>query len=263
MAEEMNYTTGVVYPINLPFIEPDPNQPRKHFDEDSMAELVSSIQKVGVLSPILVRMVSETRFIIVAGERRYQAALAAGMTGIPAMIVEGDPLEISIIENLQRESLTAIEEAEALANLKSTKGYQLNELAKVLGKSEPTLCQLLSLNKLPDSIKDDCRKDPKASRGILAEIAKQKSPEKMADLYRRYKSSGLTRGEIRAATVKTKKKEILVDLAFIAKCAKQLDGVELQELDQAQTQSMSIDLETLRLAIDSKLRQLVAPAAQE
>jgi len=260
MAQDPKYETGKLYPLPISLIDVDLDQPRHHFDQEAIAELSLSIQKVGMLNPILVRQVDDGKFVIVAGERRYRAAGAAGITTLPAIVIAGDPLEIAIIENLQRENLTAIEEAEAIGSLKSAKGYQLGDLSKVLGKSEPTLCQLLSLNKLPDAVKDDCRNDPKASKGILAEIAKQKTPEKMEELYRKYKESGLTRGELRAATAKTKKTETAVDLAFVVNCAKLLGALELEKLDPAQSQSLSIDLDSLRLEIDAKLRQLVAPA---
>lgn len=259
MAQDPKYETGKLYSLPIGLIDTDLKQPRTHFDQEAIAELSHSIQNVGMLSPILVRQDNE-RFVIVAGERRYRAAGLAGMPTVPAIVVDGDPLELAIIENLQRENLTAIEEAEALANLKSAKGYLLSDMSKLLGKSEPALCNLLSLNKLPDAVKDDCRNDPKVSRGILMEIAKEQSAEKMVALYRKYKESGLTRGELRTAKAKPKK-ETSIDLAFVANCAKLLGALELEKLDQTQSQSLSIDLDTLRLEIDAKIKQLVSPAS--
>ena len=259
MAQDPKYETGKLYSLPIALIDNDLNQPRTHFDQEAIAELSQSIQKVGMLNPILVRQTDDERFVIVAGERRYRAAGVAGILTLPAIIIEGDPLELAIIENLQRENLTAIEEAEALASLKSAKGYLLGDLSKLLGKSESVLCNLLSLNKLPDAVKDDCRNDPKTSRGILAEIAKQKSPEKMEALYLKYKESGLTRGELRAVTAKAKKKETAVDLTFVTNCAKLLGALDLEKLEPAQSQSLSIDLDSLRLEIDAKIKQLVAP----
>ena len=260
MALDPKYETGKLYPLPISLIDVDLNQPRHHFDQEGIAELSSSIQEVGVLNPILVRQTDDGRFLIVAGERRYRAAGLAGMTTLPAIVIAGDPLEIAIIENLQRENLTAIEEAEAIGSLKNAKGYQLGDLSKLLGKSESVLCNLLSLNKLPDFVKDDCRNDPKTARGILAEIAKQTTPEKMEALYRKYKESGLTRGELRAATAKAKQKETAINLAFVAHCAKLLGALDLEKLEPAQSQSLSIDLDSLRLEIEGKLQQLVVPA---
>ena len=261
MAQDPKYETGKLYPLPIGLIDNDLNQPRTYFDQEAIAELSQSIQKVGVLNPILVRQAENGRFVIVAGERRYRAAGLAGILTLPAIVIEGDPLEIGIIENLQRENLTAIEEAEALASLKSAKAYRLGDLSKLLGKSEPALCKLLALNKLPDSVKDDCRNDPRTSREILAGVATQKTQEKMEALYRKYKESGLTRGELRAARPKAQKKESTIDLAFITNCTKLLGALELEKLDPAQSQSVSIDLDSLRLEIEAKLRQLVAPAA--
>jgi ParB family transcriptional regulator, chromosome partitioning protein len=98
----------------MSLLAPDPEQPRKFFDEQALAELQASIASHGVLQPVLVREGGEGMFIIVSGERRYQAAKNAGLETIPAILTDGEPAEISIIENLLRENLTAIEEAEAI-----------------------------------------------------------------------------------------------------------------------------------------------------
>ncbi len=108
------------------------------------------------------------------------------------IISDGEPAEISIIENLLRENLTAIEEAEAIERLRAVHDYGLAELATSLGKAESTLSEVLSLNRLPAEVKDDCRNNPKAMRSILTVIARQKTQEKMLALYTKYKESGLT-----------------------------------------------------------------------
>jgi ParB family transcriptional regulator, chromosome partitioning protein len=183
---------GNLYALDVNSIQPDPEQPRKYFDEQALAELSASITSHGVLQPILVRGGDDSRFLIVSGERRYQASLKAGLATIPAIITDDEPAEISIIENLLRENLTAIEEAEAVERLRAVHDYGLSDLATALGKSDSTLSEILSLNKLPTAVKDDCRNDPKAGRSILALIARQKTREKMTALYTKYKESGLS-----------------------------------------------------------------------
>jgi ParB family chromosome partitioning protein len=168
-------------------VQPDPEQPRKFFDEPALAELAASITSHGVLQPILVRQGVEGVFIIVSGERRYQASKNVGLATIPAILTDGEPAEISIIENLLRENLTAIEEAEAIERLREVHDYTLADLGIALGKSDSTLFDILSLNKLPAEVKDDCRNNPKALKSILALIARQKTPEKMSELYTKYK----------------------------------------------------------------------------
>ncbi|MBK5276696.1 MAG: ParB/RepB/Spo0J family partition protein [Desulfuromonadales bacterium] len=118
------YEKGKLYQLPLSSVQPDPEQPRKFFDEQALAELSASIAGHGVLQPILVRQGADGDgvFIIVSGERRYQAARNAGLATIPAIITDGEPAEISIIENLLRENLTAIEEAEAIERLRARFG---------------------------------------------------------------------------------------------------------------------------------------------
>jgi ParB/RepB/Spo0J family partition protein len=115
----MTYEKGKLYDLSMTRVQPDPDQPRKYFDEQALAELSASITSHGVLQPILVRTGAEGSFIIVSGERCYQAAQNAGLESIPAIITDGEPTEISNIENLLRENLTAIEEAEAIEKLRA------------------------------------------------------------------------------------------------------------------------------------------------
>jgi ParB family transcriptional regulator, chromosome partitioning protein len=274
------YITGKLYDLDISTLFPDPSQPRKFFDEQALLGLTSSIEKYGVLQPVLVRRGDDGKFLLVSGERRYQAALAAGHTTIPALVTKDDPVEISIVENLLREDLTAIEEAEAVDRLKTSHQYQLTDLAKILGKAESTISEILSLNRLPAAVKDECRNDPKAARGILTSIAKQKTEERMQLLYNRYKERGLTRGEIRerkttikavaaeaaqeaaaiAAAAKTAAAAMAapVDLSFVGKCTKRLDSVEISKLDRPQSETFIMELDLLRLSVIRKLRMLKA-----
>jgi ParB family chromosome partitioning protein len=170
----VTFEKGKLYDLNLADVQPDPDQPRKYFDEQALAELKASIEKHGVLQPVLVRQGADGALLLVSGERRYQASKLAGLLTIPAVFTDGEPAEISIIENLLRENLTAIEEAEAIERLRVQHNYQLSDLTAALGKSDSTISEILSLNKLPDEVKNDCRNDPKTARGILVEIAKKK-----------------------------------------------------------------------------------------
>jgi ParB family transcriptional regulator, chromosome partitioning protein len=260
MTETTNgYETGKMYELNISEVSPNISQPRKYFDEQAMEELKASIQKHGVLQPILVRNGDEGKFVVVSGERRYQASLAAGLSTIPALLTDGNPAEISIVENLLRENLTAIEEAEAIESLRTAHSYQLGDLSQVLGKAESTLSEILSLNKLPDEVKNDCRSDPKTARGILVEVAKERTPEKMSLLYQKYKASGLTRGEIRKLAVKPKVTDAPIDVGFVSSFTKRLSGIDLAKLDEGQTGPFGNALDELRLEVNRKLRKLKAP----
>lgn len=194
--------------LSLPITDvlPDPEQPRKYFDPDALNELKSSIERHGIIQPILVRPGEDSKYIIVAGERRYKAASDAGLTQVPAIVVtEGHPQEIALIENLLRENLTAIEEAEAIQSMIDHHGYKQEDLVKVIGKAESTISEILSLNKLPDQVKEDARQNPKCSRRVLLEIVRTKKKDKgMLALYNKYKEKGLTSGEIKDQARKAK-----------------------------------------------------------
>ena len=253
---EVLYEKGKLYHIAIANLQPDPDQPRKYFDEQALNELKASIEKHGVLEPVLIRKGANGDCLLVSGERRYQAAKAAGWQTVPAVFTDGDPREISIVENLLRENLTAIEEAEAIERLKTLHNYELNDLSLTLGKSVPTLSEILSLNRLPDEIKNDCRNDPKAARGILVEIARMKSPASMTTLYWKYKESGLTRGEIRKKSLAAKQPNASTDLSFIGACSAKIDSIDIALLDQTQRESFLIELGKLRSCAFQKIKLL-------
>lgn len=194
----MEFERGKLYQLSINELQPDPNQPRKYFDPEGLNELTASIKEKGVLQPILFRQDDGGKLLIVAGERRFKAAQTAGLAALPGICVDGDSVEISIIENLIRQDLTPIEEAEALKNLQTVKNYKQEDLARVIGKAPSTLSEILRLNDLPQEIKDECRTKTKCPRRILVEIARCGDPKKMMKLYRSFQKRGLTSDEVRA-----------------------------------------------------------------
>lgn len=140
--------------IRVSLIDPDPNQARKHFDPQELEELAASIEKDGLLSPILLRKAND-RFVLIAGERRLRSIKLLGRETIAAFLYEGeDAQRIALIENLQRKDLTPLEEAEALQQLMRQEGYTQQELATLLSKSRPYIANSLRLLGLDDSTKD-------------------------------------------------------------------------------------------------------------
>ena len=141
---------------SVSFIEPDSKQPRKRFDPGKMAELVRSIKEKGVVQPVLVRPASEPgRYKLVAGERRWRAAQQAGISQIPALVLTLDDrqaVEISLIENLQRENLNPVEEARGYQRLIDDFDFNHEEVAKTLGKDRSTITNMLRLLKLPPAV---------------------------------------------------------------------------------------------------------------
>jgi ParB family chromosome partitioning protein len=250
------YEKGMLYQLSMQLLTPDPEQPRKFFDEQALGELQASIASHGVLQPILVREGVDGNFIIVSGERRYQAAKNAGLETIPAILTDGEPAEISIIENLLRENLTAIEEAEAIERLQSLHDYGVSELATALGKAVSTISEILALNRLPDEVKNDCRNEPKTPRWVLVEIAKQATPQRMIALYTKYKESGLTRGEIRKKAPAPKPADAPIDLSFLGVFSQRLDTLDLAKLDAEQKDTVILELNKMRGVAYQKIKLL-------
>ena len=143
--------------IPLEELRSNPYQPRKNFDEESLKELASSIKMHGVFQPIIAKK-SIKGYEIVAGERRVKASKLAGLTTIPAIIkdfTDEEMMELALLENLQRENLSALEEAEAYYNLKENLNLTQDELAQKVGKSRSHVTNMLGLLNLPAEIKDD------------------------------------------------------------------------------------------------------------
>jgi ParB family chromosome partitioning protein len=136
-------------------IVPNPEQPRRHFDPDALSSLADSIRRHGLLQPLVVRRVAG-HFELIAGERRLRAATAAGLETVPVVVRDGGPgerLELAIIENVQRQNLTALEEAEAYRHLIEAYGLRQEEVAARVGKSRPAITNALRLLALPDAVK--------------------------------------------------------------------------------------------------------------
>src|ERR1700761_698529 len=145
--------------IPIELVHRNPDQPRRHFPHEEIAELAASIRDKGVLQPILVRPSPKTpgEFEIVAGERRWRAAQRAGVAAIPALVRQlGDDraYEIAIVENVQREDLNAMEEARAYETLMGRMGYTQERAAKAVGKSRSHLANTLRLLQLPTTVQD-------------------------------------------------------------------------------------------------------------
>lgn len=141
--------------IPIEQIEPNPDQPRREFDETAMQELASSIQNMGIIAPITLRQVSENRYQIIAGERRWRASQIAGLTSIPAYIRTANDesvMELALVENIQREDLNAIEIALAYEHLAETSGMTQEKISERVGKSRTAVTNYMRLLKLPAQI---------------------------------------------------------------------------------------------------------------
>jgi len=224
------YEKGKLYNLPIDDLNPDTNQPRKFMESQALEELTASVKTYGVIQPLLFRVatghdpispeigivsqasVAEAGIVsqdsgqvppslfIVAGERRFEAAKIAGLTTVPAILVEGNTSEIALVENLLRQDLTPVEEAEALQRLKDEQKYSDEQLGAIIGKARTTLNEMLSLNKLPQEIRDECRGDRTINKSTLITIARKKQARAMMTAYNAYKAK-----QLKAPTTRQKK----------------------------------------------------------
>lgn len=186
--DSSTYEKGKLYEINLNELLADPRQPRKSMDAQALEELTASVGRMGVVQPIVFRLDNQGNKVVVAGERRVAAARKAGLTAIPAIFIAGNYSEIALVENLLRQDLTPVEEAEGLQALMTEQKYTQEQLGGIIGKAQNTLSEILSLNKLPQEVRDDCRGDRTISRSGLIAIAKKKQARGMTTAYIAYKA---------------------------------------------------------------------------
>src|SRR6266480_47531 len=187
--------------IALDKIDPNPEQPRVDFGD--LTELTASIAEKGVLEPLLVKPSRSTgRWMIIAGERRYRAARAAGLAEVPCVEMDidaGGVAEIALIENMQRKDLTPWEEADGLRALCERFGYTHEDVARKVGKSRSTVTEALSIASIPEPIRKICRKADIASKSILLQIVRQPDDESMRTMAEQIAEQGLTRDGARRA----------------------------------------------------------------
>lgn len=180
--------------IELSKIEPNPEQPRSVFEEETMEELATSIRSLGVIQPITLKEVGPERYMIISGERRYRASLMAGLERIPAYIrtaADDNVVEMALIENIQREDLNAIEIALAYQKLIDNYGLTQEKLSERVGKKRATIANYLRLLKLPAEIQMGL-KDKKIDMGHARALIPVEDPEVQLALYEQILEEGLS-----------------------------------------------------------------------
>ncbi|MFN2598325.1 MAG: ParB/RepB/Spo0J family partition protein [Pyrinomonadaceae bacterium] len=188
--------------ITLELLDPNPEQPRVEIGD--LTELIASIKEKGVLEPLLVKPSQSVagRWMIIAGERRWRASIAAGLKEVPCIELDVDEravAEIALIENMQRKDLTAWEEADGLAALCEKFGYTHEDVAKKVGKSRTTVTEALALAALPETIREQCRRADITAKSTLLEIARRPDGTTMQQLLNEIMNKGLSREGVRKA----------------------------------------------------------------
>ncbi len=245
-------------------VHPNPDQPRKHFDEEKIAELAASIKLHGLLQPIVVRR-TEAGFELIAGERRYRAAQRAGVDRLPALVREvDDPLELALIENLQREDLSPLEESEGLAALIARHGYSHREVADLLGKSRPYVSNILALTRLPEAVKADLQREGAAiSRELLMGVARQEDPEAALALWRRLQLGVLSVRRFREekASRRPERAAVAEVLSVARRLNRALARLLAEEIPAVETPRLIRALRRTKRLIDRQLTASAPPPA--
>jgi ParB family chromosome partitioning protein len=190
--------------VAIDLLDPNPGQPRQVMGD--LSELMASVAEKGIIEPLVVRQ--RGGYQIIAGERRYHAAVQVGLREVPVVLREVDDVEVmelALVENLQRKDLTAFEEAEALQQLAEKCGHTHEDLARKLGKSRTSITESLSLTAMPEEVRNLCRLADISAKSTLLQIVRQADPKKMVALIEKLAGQGsVTRQNLRNETAKAK-----------------------------------------------------------
>ena len=191
--------------VSIELLDPNPNQPRQVMGD--LSELMASVAEKGIIEPLIVRQ-RGARYQIIAGERRYHAAVQVGLREVPVIIREVDDaevMELALVENLQRKDLTAFEESEALHQLAHRCNYTHEDMARKLGKSRTSITESLTLQNMPSEVRNLCRLADITSKSTLLQIVRQADQQKMIALIEKLAGQGTaTREAVRRETAKQK-----------------------------------------------------------
>lgn len=255
-----------VFRLNLAEIEPNPDQPRKHLDQESLHELAGSIERHGLLQPIIVKRRDDSPdgYVLVAGERRFRAHVLLGRNEILAIVTQGAADEIALIENIQRQDLHPLEEAAAYARMMQSHGWTQEQLAEAVGKARPTITNILKLNGLAESIKAECAQRSDISKSMLFEIARHDDAQTQQNLWIQVRDGGTVRhlrhlsagdrGAMPAQTSRRQGNAIASLTASGSRFLKQLEAAE----DEAKRDDASVlaSISALRRELRDLLQQI-------
>jgi ParB family chromosome partitioning protein len=248
-----------IYRLRLAEIEPRRDQPRQRIDQDSLQELAASIERHGLIQPVTVkRQEGREGYVLVAGERRYRAHELLGREDILAVVTSGDPEEISLIENVQREDLHPLEEAMAYARMMELHAWTQEQLAEMVGKARPTITNVLKLNSLPETIRADCAARRDVSKSLLFEIARCRDPEEQLRLWEQVRGGGTVRAARarQPAVLPTPRGPLADTLRLGRRFLRRLAAIEADAGDA----EAHAELVRLRQEIDAALDRLTGPA---
>ena len=244
--------------LGLDDLKPNPDQPRQNFDPEALRELADSIERHGLIQPISVMDMPDLGYVIVAGERRYRAHKLLDRPTIQAIVIQNGAIdELALIENVQRQDLTPLEEAEGYLRLMERHGYSQGDVAKVVGKGRTVINRVMRLNSLPEAIKSEVRDTPSVSKSILLEISRAESEREQLDLWKRHQTGELTVQKARKAKgpatqgsqgVRRRTPVVKGALSSAKKLKKQLQTIDIEDfvVEEGSFQELSIVLRQIR-----------------
>lgn len=244
-----------IFPLS--YIEPDPNQTRKFFNETAIAELASSIKEKGIINPLLVKEIGDNKYQIIGGERRYRAAKEVGLEQVPVRIVLRDFEIVALIDNMLRADLTPMEEACAYKNLLNEHNIPQKKLAEILGKAESTISEYISIATLPAEIITEVLVDDSWTKKGLLNIAKCKTPTTQKSLFEKSKQRIKNKQSLASLTKKQRSNKTGTIIKLINTASNKLDSIVKDKMSDVEQKALQEAIEKL----SSKLSNLLIKSA--
>ena len=266
LPEPNEYEEGQVYQLSIESLLFDPDQPRKYFDENDLDNLKKSIESLGLLQAILFRKDESGALIVVAGERRVRAVRNNGGTTIPGKYFLGNYEEAALVENTMRVNLSPMEMAQACLKYKDKNGCTEEAIAKIIGKARNTVNEILSLNNLPDEIKENCINRNDLPRRDLVKIARTRNTERQMEKFNTLieKRDRIARGERPHRQLRTRDR-VEVGKNMIQQLTQKLATIR-GNWSAEDIQEMLLDISLLRdelRAVDSRIEFLQTGVAED
>lgn len=255
------YLKGRLYKMKIAELQPDPEQARKFMDPIALKELAASISQHGVLTPIQFRQNAEGEPVIVSGHRRVRAAGMAGRTEIPATFTAGDTRLQGFVENIQREGLLPIEEAEEMDRLMGAYNLNQTQLAEAIGKDQPHVSRTLTLNRLPDDIRNACRTNPSFSKATLLDFARMKTETAMRRKFDNYMKKAAAEGQTAASKLRLTPARALIKSTD--ELTGKLDGLPWRDWSEDDRNDLVGALAGIRTKADELLADMGYPPEEE
>jgi ParB family chromosome partitioning protein len=248
--------------LDVGAIAPNPEQPRLRLDDGTLEDLKASIERHGLLQPILVRRAEDgAGWVLVAGQRRLAAIRALGRRTVAAILTSGDPGEVALVENLQRQALDPFDTASAVQRLMERHGYSQTAMGGILGLKQNTVSALLAVNRLPERIRAEYPTSDRVSKSLLVELAAVPDAGEQLRLWDAVRTGGLTVRGVRAAraTGEAAAPQPGPAAAAVAAARRLLGRLErLTPAAAAEPAGAMAELEALHAAIGKRLTALAA-----